>query len=240
MGFSTSDPILAPDAVADLSLVRNTYTYINFGDFVAGSPSDRADPYIQLLSTTNDTTEAHIEFIQIRGGSTTPYPNTIPVGSNTPPSTQPTRQNQKKLFILIGACTIGGLILIAVGLLLCCRRRGSSRAIRTSTFGPYAPLGAPAPAPATDIRMGSPKHQYNERWAVSPHQLNDRCDLGSCCGHLGIWKSSSVVFWMYVHRDFFALALTTDGIHFFQAARRKNSLKPKSPAPSSRYPNGRN
>jgi hypothetical protein len=35
MGFSTSDPILDPDAVADLSSVGNTYTYINFGDFVA-------------------------------------------------------------------------------------------------------------------------------------------------------------------------------------------------------------
>jgi hypothetical protein len=37
--------------------------------------------------------------------------------------------------------------------------------------------------------MGPPKHQYNEPWAVSPHQLNDRCDLGPCCGHLDVVTS---------------------------------------------------
>jgi hypothetical protein len=49
--------------------VRNTYILINFGDFVDGSTSNVADPYIQLLSIS-DKTKIHQDFVNARlGGS---------------------------------------------------------------------------------------------------------------------------------------------------------------------------
>ena len=53
-------------------IVRNTYTLIDFGDFVDGSNSSVADPYIQLLPTT-DRASAHADFVNVRlGGQDTP------------------------------------------------------------------------------------------------------------------------------------------------------------------------
>lgn len=39
---------------------------IDFGDFVDGSTSKTADPYIQLLPLTADLTEAHTDFVTVR------------------------------------------------------------------------------------------------------------------------------------------------------------------------------
>ena len=50
-----------------LLLVKNAYMLINFGDFVDGSPNNTADPYIQLLPTTN-MQQAHQDFVNIRLG----------------------------------------------------------------------------------------------------------------------------------------------------------------------------
>lgn len=47
------------------SAVRNTYTLIDFGDFVESSSKDRNPPYVQLLSVT-DTTKAHDDFVKAR------------------------------------------------------------------------------------------------------------------------------------------------------------------------------
>lgn len=47
--------------------MRNVYILINFGDFVDGSTSSVADPYIQLLPTTNPAL-AHADFVTARLG----------------------------------------------------------------------------------------------------------------------------------------------------------------------------
>lgn len=39
---------------------------INYGDFVDGSSSKTADPYIQLLPLTADLAEAHSDFVEVR------------------------------------------------------------------------------------------------------------------------------------------------------------------------------
>ena len=66
-------------ANSDRSLsVRNVYTLIDFGDFVEGATTQKADPYIQLLSTADDPAEAHSDFLRVRGDSPwTPTGETI-------------------------------------------------------------------------------------------------------------------------------------------------------------------
>jgi hypothetical protein len=64
-------------AICDLRLqltrllyaVRNVYMVVNVGDFVEGFTNQTADPYIQLLPLTNDTTRVHTEFVNARKGS---------------------------------------------------------------------------------------------------------------------------------------------------------------------------
>ncbi|EJD00481.1 acid protease, partial [Fomitiporia mediterranea MF3/22] len=55
------------DAILGMAFLRNTYLLINFGDFVDGSNSSVADPYIQLLSVT-DPGSAHTDFVNARLG----------------------------------------------------------------------------------------------------------------------------------------------------------------------------
>jgi hypothetical protein len=47
--------------------VRNVYALYNYGDFVDGLRNKTADPFIQFLPITSDTTEAHSDFISVRG-----------------------------------------------------------------------------------------------------------------------------------------------------------------------------
>ncbi|KAH8113072.1 acid protease [Phellopilus nigrolimitatus] len=59
------------DMILGMAFLRNSYLLINFGDFVDGSNSSVADPYIQLLSTT-DLASAHSDFVNTRlGGADT-------------------------------------------------------------------------------------------------------------------------------------------------------------------------
>ncbi|KAI5122015.1 hypothetical protein M0805_008007 [Coniferiporia weirii] len=57
----------ALDAILGMGFLRNVYILINFGDFVEGSNSSVAPPYIQLLSTLNRTA-AHLDFVNSRLG----------------------------------------------------------------------------------------------------------------------------------------------------------------------------
>ncbi|KIY46720.1 acid protease, partial [Fistulina hepatica ATCC 64428] len=54
------------DMVLGMSFLRNVYTLIYYGDFVAGGAS-KDQPYIQFLSTT-DHAKAHSEFVRTRLG----------------------------------------------------------------------------------------------------------------------------------------------------------------------------
>ncbi|KAI0052261.1 acid protease [Auriscalpium vulgare] len=56
------DPDL--DMILGMSFLRNVYLLINAGDFV-DQTSNKANPYIQLLSTTNSTA-AHLDFVNVR------------------------------------------------------------------------------------------------------------------------------------------------------------------------------
>ncbi|KAE9400432.1 acid protease [Gymnopus androsaceus JB14] len=57
----------ALDAVLGMAFLRNVYILINFGDFVDGSSSSVAKPYIQLLSLS-DKASIHRDFVMARLG----------------------------------------------------------------------------------------------------------------------------------------------------------------------------
>jgi hypothetical protein len=44
--------------------VRSAYMLVNFGDFIDGKQDKVADPYVQLLPTTDDLAEAHNDFVK--------------------------------------------------------------------------------------------------------------------------------------------------------------------------------
>lgn len=50
-----------------MSIVRNVYTLLDYGNFMENTANDRGDPFVQLLPLTNVQT-AHDDFVQTRLG----------------------------------------------------------------------------------------------------------------------------------------------------------------------------
>lgn len=48
-----------------VSIVRNTYTLLDYGNFMENVANDRGDPFVQLLPTTN-VAAARQDFITVR------------------------------------------------------------------------------------------------------------------------------------------------------------------------------
>ena len=130
--------------------VRNVYLLINFGDFVDGSMDTTADPYVQLLSTT-DPAAAHADFVSVRVNYTstsTAYPTQTPslgkaLKNTTPGPSSGSSQtgHASKKTIIIVCSIVGGLLLLAFIVACCCTRdRVFFRRGRT-----YQQLGAPTP-----------------------------------------------------------------------------------------------
>ncbi|THG98835.1 hypothetical protein EW026_g3423 [Hermanssonia centrifuga] len=125
------------------SAMRNAYLSINFGDFVDGKTAQTADPYIQLLSTTNNTSEAQAEFVKVRGNAKSWNPD----GSGA------LAWIKSHLPLVIGlAAGLGALVLAAI-VFFCVR----NRKIRRTPAGfmnmqsSYQPLNEPAP-PSYDMQ----------------------------------------------------------------------------------------
>ena len=167
MGFRTSIPAAFPAHAHVHVTVRNTYTYINFGDFVDGNPGNQGDPYIQLLSVT-DAGVAHKDFVTTRlNGTDTTGDNAHALLPASQEKHSPVSGNEKakNAFFRYWPWLVGGVGLIALAglawfLYTCCCRRRRGR-VGTTGFkpGPYQPLHAPPPAPAMDLHpMGHPSH----------------------------------------------------------------------------------
>ena len=129
-------------------IVRNTYTLIDSGDFVDGSNSSVADPYIQLLPTT-DRASAHADFVNVRlGGQDTTdsqaallseadakHSPTSKVATSVPTSSESTKDKIKNLFTksiwFIVAVAVGGAVALALFVYVlyacCCRRKSYVR-----------------------------------------------------------------------------------------------------------------
>jgi len=109
------------------------YAFLNYGDFIDGSPSNTADPYIQFLSTT-DAAKAHTEFVaqRLNGKDTTGHqskPNNSSVGSKTKSFFQKYKVPILGAAAVVGAAAIAGIVWSVV------RRRKPA----------YRPLYEPAP-----------------------------------------------------------------------------------------------
>ncbi|KAF8524419.1 acid protease [Hysterangium stoloniferum] len=167
------------DFIMGMGFLRNTYTSINFGDFVDGDTANRSDPYMQLLALT-DPAAAHKDFVALRlnGKDTTgdAAHSLLPAGE-TQHSPQSTAQKAKSAFfrywIYIIAAVAGLLALsLVVCVWRCCcggARRGKwggrgrtgpglgggNRGFQTA--GTYRPLQDPAPQAAMGMHpMGPP------------------------------------------------------------------------------------
>ena len=159
------------------SIVRNAYLYVNMGDFIDGS-SNTADPYLQLLSITNDTTKAHQDFIQVRaGGHFAAAVNAEQaLGKSSSKPTVTSSKGKKPLSkiskILIAVVIAGILMLVLFGGLIwccCCRNRGKRSANTTAAYpgSSYQPLHVPAPDAATDAHGAAYAPQYNAPYTTS-------------------------------------------------------------------------
>jgi len=124
--------------ILGMSFLRNAYMLVNFGDFIDGKQDKVANPYIQLLPTTDSISEAHNDFVQVRlkgidsTSSQTFLDNYTPSG---PPDTRTSTTNSgfsdwlsrhKTILIAVGA-SIGGLLLILIAALCFCRWRSNIR-----------------------------------------------------------------------------------------------------------------
>ncbi|KAJ7274248.1 aspartic peptidase domain-containing protein [Mycena rebaudengoi] len=173
------------DMILGMAFLRNVYTLIDFGDYVAGSKA-RDDPYVQFLSITDraegmslyrsnqhphaNPSQRTPDFVNRRlNGIDTTQP--VLLSDKTPDDDNDNEPKKSKtLYYIIGGCIIGGLLLIFLVILLT-RRRGNKR-------GVYRPLHTPAPnvmygqqAPPMTQNYGGPNPPaYNPDRPYDPPQ----------------------------------------------------------------------
>ncbi len=145
--------------------VRNVYLLINFGNFVDNSMNNTANPYVQLLSTT-DPASAHADFVSVRENhtaspSTTNHVHGLAVSASASTSASASASskpseidNVKNSFLkekipIIIASSVGGVLILVGTFVLCCTRNRASRRSLAATYKSYHELGAPAPAAET-------------------------------------------------------------------------------------------
>lgn len=174
-----SSAILTTDAV------RNVYALINFGDFVDDAPASRADPYIQLLATTNDTAEAHLDFVNAvagvalaSSGSVTKAllaNSTMSIPEPSPTTSEHARRRKKASavarYVLIAVLLVVGAVLLVAGIvwrkLRATRQAKQSRTGGSLSAPTYAPVGVPAPDAAHDVHQ-VPYDAYDGKVLVMP------------------------------------------------------------------------
>ncbi|KAI0270005.1 acid protease [Gloeopeniophorella convolvens] len=164
------------DIILGMSFLRNTYTLIDFGNYVDDTSNDRGDPYVQLLSLT-DASSAHSDFVKVRlnGQDTTGSPSKtlLPASqeSHSPESAGEKKQHIKGAvernwpYILIG-CLV--FVLAVVGCCIwrcCCARRG--KPVRGFVQNPYQTIQEPAPPPMHMQPLGNAGAQYADPYG--PH-----------------------------------------------------------------------
>lgn len=148
------------DMILGMAFLRNTYTLINYGNFITGG-SNSNNPYIQLLPLTNIESAVN-DFIQVRlnGQNTINSPQyaLLPASQeqHSPESAAEKKQAYEELvlsrwpYILFG-CLVFLILLISYCVWRCCCRRkrlakraaqqkGGATSVGGFKSGPYAPL----------------------------------------------------------------------------------------------------
>lgn len=126
-------PVLSSSEISThFTLVRNTYTKLDFGSW-SGNDDDDSDPYIQLLSIT-DVDAASKDFIEVRlGGEDTTGESQWQLTSTADMQHSPVSDEEKKKlyqemilsrwpYILTG-CLVAVLIIVGLVVWRCCCRR---------------------------------------------------------------------------------------------------------------------
>jgi len=149
--------------------VSNMYVLLNYGDFIDGSTSNTANPYVQFLSTTNPAA-AHADFVATRlnGNDTSgSQHNSSPSSSGSGSSGNSSKGfiDKYKLPLIAGAVVVVLAVFSTIVTLMTRRRRRKV----------YQPLFEPAPAgdmqmqyvagynPAPAPQYGPPP-QYADPW----------------------------------------------------------------------------
>ncbi|KAL6308357.1 acid protease [Sparassis latifolia] len=158
------------DMIFGTAFLRNVYVLVNFGDYVDGDTSNRAAPYLQLISTSNDTAQIHQDFVSLRGAAAwTPTYNGTQSSSSNSNTSSVTSWVKSHLGLVIGLSAGVGLILLGI-ILACCtrgrRRRGSAPMGFMSGGQRYQPLHDPAPPQAYDLHLMNQggAHGYGNPW----------------------------------------------------------------------------
>ncbi|TDL23417.1 acid protease [Rickenella mellea] len=147
------------DMIMGMAVLRNLYLLINFGDFVDGSSSKTADPYIQLLSIT-DVADAHSDFVKIQLGgvdTTGTQAALLPPSAvqSKPPAPASSDENlftkgvneikklaKKSVWFIVGMVAVAVLGLVLFCSLIVClvrRRRRTRSAFRAGPGNKSAP-----------------------------------------------------------------------------------------------------
>jgi hypothetical protein len=115
------------------SAVRNTYTLLDYGDWV-DSTNDRSSPFVQLLPITN-VTAAHTDFVNVRlgGVDTTGQPqwDLLPVSQmqHSPISAKEKEEMYQEMIlsrwpeIFVGCLALASLLVGCCIWRCCCRNR---------------------------------------------------------------------------------------------------------------------
>ncbi|KZT19519.1 acid protease [Neolentinus lepideus HHB14362 ss-1] len=162
------------DLILGMAFLRNTYTLLDFGDFVKDASTDPGDPFVQLLPLTNNAS-AHTDFVQVRlnGVDTTgdAAHALLPASQmQHSPETEGEKKKEREEeilsrwpYILVGCLAF---VLLCVGLCVwrCCCRRGKGVKGKKGKGGQaagilgnnpvYQPLSEPAPPAMNMHPMG--------------------------------------------------------------------------------------
>lgn len=124
------------DGILGMTFLSNVYLVLNFGDFIDGSTSNTANPYVQILSTTNPSA-AHTDFVATRlGGKDTTGSQTFKgKGSGSGSGNNNSGFFQKYRIPIFVIAALGGIAAFLSAVYIVTRRRRSA----------YRPLQDPAP-----------------------------------------------------------------------------------------------
>jgi len=144
--------------ILGMAFLRNTYTLLDYGDFIDGSSNDRGSPFVQLLPLT-DVNTAHNDFVRSRlnGNDTTGNPSKVLLPASqcqrSPESAAERKQHYEEMvlsrwpYILVGCLVFVILCILLIVWRCCCRRNKKPKKTKAglllSQDATYAPLHDP-------------------------------------------------------------------------------------------------
>lgn len=146
------------DMILGMAFLRNAYMLVDLGDFVDGSTSQTAAPYVQLLPLTTQA-EGHADFVRERlgGVDNTSAFHLLPAVPNTNNAGTSSESFADKVkpyvpYIIAGSVTVGILLIVAFAYCLSNRRRR-----------PYQRLHEPAPVGLHHEQPPFPRYERPHR-----------------------------------------------------------------------------